>query len=317
MQDSAATQQWRPLGQLQAGLAGMDWAASHASYPTALPLDDRRVRAYFSPRDPQGRSQLASLDIEIEGDRHTRIGTVRGPLLAPGARGAFDADGATVSCVLRAGDTLLAYYLGWSLSKSVPFTNFIGLATSHDAGATFVRHSVAPIVGRSEANPFTLGYPWVLREGDAWTMWFGSHLAWGEQGLEMQHVVKSATSPDGLQWQADPRIVVDLAGAADPQEFAVSRPCVVARGERQFMWYARRNPDYQIGFASRRTDGDWVRQDGQLRFLGQPEAWEDTERTYPCVFALQGTYYMLYNGNGYGRSGFGLARLENPECLAE
>lgn len=30
---------------------------------------------------------------------------------------------------------------------------------------------------------------------------------------------------------------------------------------------------------------------------------------YPFLFEHDGTLYMLYNGNGYGRTGFGLAAL--------
>jgi hypothetical protein len=31
---------------------------------------------------------------------------------------------------------------------------------------------------------------------------------------------------------------------------------------------------------------------------------------YPCVFDAAGGRYMLYNGDGHGRTGFGLAVLE-------
>ena len=36
---------------------------------------------------------------------------------------------------------------------------------------------------------------------------------------------------------------------------------------------------------------------------------------YPCVFDWAGETWMLYNGNGYGRTGFGLARrvVERPD----
>jgi hypothetical protein len=32
---------------------------------------------------------------------------------------------------------------------------------------------------------------------------------------------------------------------------------------------------------------------------------------YPWVFRHEGATYMLYNGNGYGRTGFGIAVLES------
>ncbi|MBB5866436.1 hypothetical protein [Xanthomonas sp. 3058] len=37
---------------------------------------------------------------------------------------------------------------------------------------------------------------------------------------------------------------------------------------------------------------------------------------YPFVFDHAGQRYMLYNGNDYGRSGFGLAVLEGDEFHA-
>ena len=38
--------------------------------------------------------------------------------------------------------------------------------------------------------------------------------------------------------------------------------------------------------------------------------WDDEMVCYPYVFNHNGKRYMLYNGNGHGRTGFGLAVLE-------
>jgi hypothetical protein len=37
------------------------------------------------------------------------------------------------------------------------------------------------------------------------------------------------------------------------------------------------------------------------------DGWDSEMIEYPFVFKHDGLRYMLYNGNGYGRSGFGLA----------
>ena len=37
--------------------------------------------------------------------------------------------------------------------------------------------------------------------------------------------------------------------------------------------------------------------------------------SYPCVFDYKGKRYMLYNGNDYGKSGFGIAVLDKKEVL--
>jgi hypothetical protein len=38
--------------------------------------------------------------------------------------------------------------------------------------------------------------------------------------------------------------------------------------------------------------------------------WDSEMIEYPFVFDHAGARYMLYNGNGYGKSGFGIAVLE-------
>ncbi|HWV31263.1 MAG TPA: hypothetical protein VN038_16505, partial [Dyadobacter sp.] len=76
-------------------------------------------------------------------------------------------------------------------------------------------------------------------------------------------------------------------------------------------WYARRNPQYCIGYAASVDQGlNWQRKDELFTLAGKPDVWESDETTYPCVFDFNGNRYMLYNGNGYGRTGFGLARLD-------
>ena len=302
---------WRPLGRVFSSPGNAPWSVSHASYPTALSLTGNRVRVFYSTRDATNRSSAASIDLAIDGDRFELLGPPRGPLFTPGARGCFDADGVTITSVVAHDGRLYAFYLGWTVLVHVPFTNFIGLAVSHDDGESFQRHGNVPVVGRSAENPLTLGYPFVLRDGQDWRMWFGSHLHWGPQRLEMLHVIKEARSSDLVNWTPSAAIAVDVAGQADPSEFAISRPVVLREADNSLsMWYARRRPDYELGFA-RSVDGvRWERRDQDLRFAGQPEAWEDKERTYPFVFDHSGRRYMLYNGNGYGREGFGIAILE-------
>ncbi|ARQ56994.1 glycosyl hydrolase family protein [Rhizobium sp. Kim5] len=301
---------WQRLGRVIEPRANQSWWQSHASYPTALVRADGLVDVYFSVRGASNRSSLARTTLSVAPDRFVIVSEPEGPLLEPGRRGAFDADGVTVGCVVRDGDRILAYYLGWTVGVSVPFTNFIGLAIADGEKGKFRRYGQAPIVGRSEVNPFTVGYPWVIRGETGYIMWFGSHLLWGEQGLDMEHVVKMARSSDGLEWTPDQKTIVPLIGRRDPAEFAISRPTVVHEKDGSYsMWYARRRPHYEIGYAHS-TDGEnWTRNDQMFMLNGEPQEWEESEQTYPCVFDVGGYRYMLYNGDGYGGTGFGLAVL--------
>lgn len=307
-----ARQRWYRLGQVVKPSPIHGWWNSHASYPSVLLRDDGFIDVYFSVRDDCNRSSVTRATIEISERRFEIIKPATTPLLVPGVRGAFDADGVTAGCIVAQHGKLYLYYLGWTIGGSVPFTNFIGLATADQGATKFTRYKNVPVIGRSEANPLTVGYPWVLADpGGGFRMWYGSHLMWGAEGLQMEHVIKSAISADGLDWRAEQPIVIPLLGAADPAEFAVSRPTVLREPDGTMsMWYARRRPNYEIGFAKSNDGVTWHRHDAVVEFVGDAGDWEERERTYPCVFEHRGHRYMLYNGDGYGRTGFGLAILE-------
>lgn len=305
-------QSWHRLGIVVAPQEMGQWWQSHASYPTAFSRADGLVDIYFSVRDAGNNSSLAKLTIELCDNWFEIVDGPMGPLLSSGSRGAFDADGVSVTSLVEKDGAIIAYYLGWSVGVSVPFTNFIGIAICEEGrGPDFHRISIAPSIGRSAIDPYSMGYPWVVQKDDSYRMWYGSHLFWGREDLEMEHVIKEAVSSDGLNWTATGNIAVPL-DRNDPKEFAVSRPCVLVEDNGSMsMWFARRCPGYELAFATSVDDGhSWIRHEHAISWADEPMDWDNAEQTYPCVFDHGGRRYMLYNGNGYGRSGFGLAILE-------
>ncbi len=301
-------QSWRGLGRVHVA-AGRGWATSHASYPVAVADERGTLRVFYSPRDEKGRSSIAALDLSVSGDAWKVSAVDDRPLLLPGKRGAFDDSGVTVGCLVRDGDAWFLYYLGWSLGTTVPFRNFIGLAAATTLAGPFERVSETPVVDRGPLTPYSLGYPWVVRTGSGFRMWFGSHVEWGEEWLAMRHVVRSARSDDGIRWRVESRVALDLEG----REYALSRPCVRIEDERWRMWLSRRDPGYALAYAESDDAETWRRMDDAVTFERPPEAWEDESREYASVFEHDGSRYMLYNGNGYGRTGFGIARDVSAE----
>lgn len=279
---------------------------SHAANPTAEPLPGERVRVWFSTRDAQNRSHIAAAIFELQpAPRLLDLSTQ--PLLSPGPAGSFDDSGTSMGCLVAAGDTLWMYYLGWNLGVTVPWRNSIGLAISRDGGRSFVKHSTAPVMDRHAADPFSLSYPWVLREDARWRMWYGSNLRWGDTKRDMDHVLKYAESADGVQWQRDGRPVLSHSGAG---EYAHARPCVIRDSDRYRLWFTHRGERYRLGYAESADGRTWVRNDSNGAIeAGATGDWDSEMVTYPCVFDCAGTRYLLYNGNAYGRAGFGLAVL--------
>ena len=298
---------WRKLGHLFSASGQQPWMQTHAANPTAETLPDGHVRVYFSTRDAQNRSHIGAAVIELRSEPRLLDLTAE-PLLAPGPTGAFDDSGTSMGCLVSADGELRLYYLGWNLGVTVPWRNSIGLACSRDGGRTFVRHSPAPVMDRHARDPFSLSYPWILREGARWRMWYGSNLRWGGTQRDMDHVLKYAESPDGFVWHRDGKPILPLAS---PEEYAQARPCVVSDPDRFRMWFTHRGDRYRLGYAESGDGCTWQRNDaGGTLVAGAPGDWDAEMITYPCVFDSAGARYLLYNGNAYGRTGFGLAVLD-------
>jgi hypothetical protein len=76
------------------------------------------------------------------------------------------------------------------------------------------------------------------------------------------------------------------------------------------MWYSTRGSAYRIGYAESGDGREWVRMDHRAGIGVSASGWDSEMIEYPFVFDHDGTRFMLYNGNGYGKAGFGLAVLE-------
>jgi hypothetical protein len=138
-------------------------------------------------------------------------------------------------------------------------------------------------------------------------MWYGSNVEWGSDVADMKHIIKHATSRDGLRWERDGHTAV---GLDHPGEYALARPCVIRDQDRWRMWYALRGDAYRIGYAESPDGETWLRRDELAGIEPAAQGWDSEMLCYPAVFDCMGQRYLFYNGNGYGRTGFGLAVLE-------
>ena len=170
----------------------------------------------------------------------------------------------------------------------------------------FHRISPAPVLDRNRFDPFSLSYPWIMPcPGGGWRMWYGSNLAWGPLAQDMAHVIKYAVSDNAVDWHPTGAVCIALAGAG---EYAIARPCVREDGGLHRMWYSHRGDANRIGYAESPDGLDWRRCDERAGIAPSPAGWDSEAVEYAFVFDHAGTRWMLYNGNGYGRTGFGLAR---------
>jgi predicted GH43/DUF377 family glycosyl hydrolase len=297
---------WEKIGLIFRPTSKREWMLTHASLPVAVSTRDCFYRVYFSARDGQNRSHVGYVELDIR--QPTEILSVSDkPVLTPGPLGRFDDHGVYAASIVEQNGTHFMYYIGWNPGARGPlFYSSIGLAVSDDGGKTFRKTSVAPILARSEHDPCLVTSPFVMIENGIWRMWYVSGFKWEEEkdGLHSYYHIKYAESKDGVEWQRNGLVCIDLQG----RERNIARPCVIKEGGVYKMWYSyNKGQGYRIGYAESPDGYKWMRKDAEAGIDISPTGWDSKAMAYPGVFIHEGKKYMLYNGNEYGREGFGLA----------
>jgi len=76
------------------------------------------------------------------------------------------------------------------------------------------------------------------------------------------------------------------------------------------MWFSYRRGDgssYQIGTSKKTLNSPWQEVQPILSVTNSGNDWDSEMKEYPFVWKHKGQIYMLYNGNSFGKSGFGIA----------
>jgi hypothetical protein len=303
---------WEKRGWIFGPANGAPWMRSHAQIPTVLDLGER-LRIFFSSRPEPGLSMTGYVDVDAK-DPTKVLGFTDRPIVPRGGPGAFDEFGVMPSSVHRVGDEVWLYSIGWQRGQTVPYLNAIGLLVSRDGGETFERPFVGPVLDRTPGEPYSTMSPCVLREGDAWHMWYGSGVDWIRIGEKFEpiYLIKYARSQDGLTWTR-PNIL--CVPGATPDE-ANTRPTVVNDGGAYRMWFSYRGSHdfrggadaYRMGYSTSPDGLTWTRDDAAAGIgPGAPDAWDGEMVAYPNVIDTAYGRYMFYNGSGFGAAGFGYA----------
>lgn len=309
-------QRWQKRGLVFDPTTGLASGRTYAQVPTPYVLADQSIRVYFGSRDAEKRTATLYLELNREAPcQVTRVSEA--PVLSLGKLGSFDDCGVMPSCVVAHGEELRLYYTGWNTSTTVPYRNSIGVALSNDGGHTFQRPFEGPILDRTAHEPHFCATPFVLYENGVWRMWYLSCTEWTEVANrpEAQYLIRYAESDDGLEWRRPGTIAIDYER---PDE-ALARPWVVKDSDGYHMWYSSRlirdyranaQNGYRLGYATSSDGIGWKRQDDWVDLPVSSEGWDAQMIAYPAVIDLRGGRCMLYNGSGFGATGFGLAELQ-------
>lgn len=292
-----------------------------AQSPQTLVMDDR-VRVYFSTRvkDSVGKYLSHVAFVDFEKNMRDIIAVSTNTVIELGGLGCFDEHGIFPVNMLRDGDRVLAYTTGWNRKVSVSADAAIGLAISIDDGVTFQKHGTGPVMAATLHEPFLIGDAFVAMHEGQYHMWYIYGTRWqksiASEAPDRVYKIAHATSADAINWRRDGRqIIADKLDADECQAL----PTVFQRDGKHHMYFCYRQAHgfrtqsdhaYRLGYAWSDDLVDWIRDDSQAGIDVSADGWDQTMQCYPHTFALDGRIYMLYNGNEFGRLGFGLAVLD-------
>jgi hypothetical protein len=266
------------------------------------------VRVYFSPRSMDGKSKLSFFDIDLKNPL-VILQVSKENIFSEGKIGSFDDCGVTPGSFSEIKGQKVFFYTGWSLTKTVPMNNSIGIAIFNENHRKFERIADGPIMTRTLYEPYSCASPFVLKENDKYRMWYASMDYWKEVGGEKIHYynIKYAESYDGLSWIRKSQIAINYE---NEMEYAFGRPYVFKEEGIYKMWYSFRGKHYLIGYAESLDGILWKRMDEKAGIGISNFGWDSEMIEYPFILLFKGKKYMFYNGNEYGKTGIGLAILK-------
>src|SRR5512133_2064277 len=304
-----AAMRWKKLGLLYCPESVHPKLLSHAANPLAVLLEGDIYRVFFSGRDSLKRSSVGYVDVDIV--KRTVVYIHDKPVLEHGPEGSFYSHGISIGNWYQANNRRYILFMGWQCPPDGHWRGDVGrILLDHDLSMRVESHE--PFMSVDLTDPISLSYPWVTRmEDGSYHMWYGSTVTWDAGNGEMLHVINQAVSSNGDDWQRTGLAVPYILDKAQ----AFSRPSVIGnRQDGYHMWFSYRSGSgetYRIGYAYSSNGETWVLRLDESGIDVSSTGWDSEMIEYPFVFDHKGRRFMLYNGNGYGQTGFGLAELSN------
>lgn len=295
----------------------------YAQSPQVIVKDDF-VRIYFSTRerDPKNGKFLSHVAfVDMDKNFEKVINIANETVIPLGKLGTFDEHGIFPINLLEQGDEIFAYTCGWNRRTSVSVDTGVGFAKSTDGGLTFNKLGDGPILGPSVNEPFLVGDAFVKKYNDTFHMWYMFGTQWQayseNSAPDRTYKIGHATSPDGINWLKEDgiQVIPDKLNADE----SMALPTVIEHDNQYHMLFCYRESSdfrstssrgYRIGYAVSNDLQTWSRDDEKVGIDVSLDDWDSQMLCYPHIFKCDEKIYLLYNGNEFGRLGFGLAVLE-------
>ncbi|MFT7399189.1 hypothetical protein [Rheinheimera aquimaris] len=291
------------------------WTQSHAQCPVIDPtqLACGRYRIYFSSRDKQGKSRIGSallcpdsFNVQLE---------KQSPSLELGITGRFDDAGVMPACVIPVLGSSKLLYIGWMERKSVPYQNAIGLATINREDGELKRDYPGPVLTAWANEAYFTGTIHVIPAAGQFQAYYLSCVEWSNHNgrIEPRYDLKIARSTDLVNWQRMSKPALELETES---EGGYASAAILKLSKGYLMFYCMRGAkdyredpiqSYKIYTATSKDALNWTKTNQPL--FNMPPEFANQMQCYPQFLILKDRLVLFYNGNDFGRSGFGCSSI--------
>jgi len=301
---------WEKKGLIYSPPFDGSWKDNSALTPTAFLLDENTIRIYVSFRDMEGIGRIGYVDVNAKNPSEI-FKISNKPVLDIGTNGMFDDNGVILGDLIRIGNKIYMYYVGFQLVKKSKFLAYSGLAISEDNGETFKRLKNTPVIDREDEGLYIRAIHSVIYEDNKFKIWYAVGNGWEDiNGVDFpQYDINYIESADGIHFEE-----VGIKCITNDQanlEYRIGRPRTYKKDNQYIMNFTYGTTDgrYIAGQAMSSDGIHWKRDDKKLGIELSIEGWDSIHLSYPSIVSTKEKTYIFYNGNNMGQDGFGYGEL--------
>jgi hypothetical protein len=305
---------WKKLGIIFNAAEYFNGRLTHAIAPTPVLINKDNLRIYINCIDKSGISRPYFIEVNPN-DSFEIVNVSSNPLLDIGLPGTFDDNGIIVTSIVKVTESKwYLYYVGFELSLKIRYRLLSGLAISNDAGITFSKISVMPILERSPNEMYFRGGPFCILSNDTFRLWYVAGSSWINLNEKFNPVydIRYLESSDGIKWANEGKVIIPIT---QEDEYGFGRPYFTQRESGKFsLFYSIRKKSlnsYRLGYAESDDGFSWIRKDNEINLDVTKNSFDSDGIMYAAPIYINNKLHLFYNGNNFGADGIALAILED------
>jgi len=300
---------WIKKGLIYNANKSYEWAVTGAMIPTPIHLNSDILRVFLTFLDNKGIGRTGFVDLD-KNDLSKVLNISAKPIFEIGKPGTFDENGSLTCSVVRASNSeYYFYYAGFELGTQIRYRLLTGLAITNE-NFELKKKFKTPVLERTDDELHFRCGPFCVLDNGIFKMWYVAGSNWTKiEGKSMPvYEIKYLESKDGIKWADNGKTCIKIE---KENEHGFGRPYVIKRNGVYKMFYSIRvkKLGYRLGYAESENGYDWIRKDHLINLDVSIDGFDNKMICYSAVTEINGKLIMFYNGNDFGKTGFGYAEL--------